>query len=150
MKEEIAFFNSLQNTSCYKIYILINHICEILIKTLTFFLNTHNLHYLASNPNYFTPREALCGEVHLRYTILRFISTNKDLPLSNSNEDLNTDSTGNYIDINDAHSLNLNEENKGQLESDQIDKVNYNLYVSNIKHVSINEPEFLLRKFIYV
>ena len=100
---------------------------NILIKTLTFFLNTHNLHYLASNPNYFTQREALCGDVHLRYTILRFISTTKDIPLSNSDEDLNTASTGDDIDINDAHSSNLNQENKGQLVSDKIDKVNYSL-----------------------
>ena len=94
---------------------------------MTLFQNTHDLHYLASNPNYFTQREALCGDVHLRYTILRFISTTKDVSLSNSDEDLNTASTGNDIDINDAHSSNLNEEKKEQLVSDKIDKVNYNL-----------------------
>ena len=41
-------------------------------------MNLSKYLFLASNPNYFTQREALCGDVHLRYTILRFIPKRYD------------------------------------------------------------------------
>ena len=59
----------------------------------------------ASNPNYFTPREALCGDVYLKYTILRFITTNNEPPRNVKKQDVkkNLTPSSDIIDIHYSH-----------------------------------------------
>ena len=63
----------------------------------------------ASNPNYFTPREALCGDVYLKYTILRFISTNNEPRRKLKKEDVKKEApSSDIIDIHYSHTSTPN------------------------------------------
>ena len=62
----------------------------------------------ASNPNYFTSREALCGDVYLKYTILRFIPTNNEPQGILKQEDAkkNLVPSSDMVDIHYSHTSN--------------------------------------------
>ena len=83
-------------------------------------INTNsNLIFLfsASNPNYFTKREALCGDVHLKYTILRFIPKtyyNAKEDESKTKHMNRVAPSSDIIDIHYSHTSNTNEPNKNE------------------------------------
>ena len=73
----------------------------------------------ASNPNYFTQREALCGDVHLRYTILRFISKNNDRESKTEDRQIGMAPSSDVIDIDYGHTSNSNGE-KAKIEEKEM------------------------------
>ena len=87
----------------------------------TYSLILHSHLFSASNPSYFTQRDALCGDVHLRYTILRFIpkicfNERKDeLKVKDVNH---VAPNSDIIDIHYSHTSNANGANKGMNEPD--------------------------------
>ena len=87
----------------------------------TYSLILHSHLFSASNPSYFTQRDALCGDVHLRYTILRFIPkiyfNEKEVELKV--KDVNRVApNSDIIDIHYSHTSNANGANKGINEPD--------------------------------
>ena len=71
--------------------------------------------FSASNPSYFTQRDALCGDVHLKYTILRFIpkiyfdAKEDELKVKDVNR---VAPNSDIIDIHYSHTSNANGVNK--------------------------------------